>query len=394
MTSELTGTQVVHAAARAGRDLSPALHQSSVYAAHGVADAVGLEEMTAGISSYTRVANPTVQQFERAVSELEGADGALATPSGMAALTLVFLTLLSAQDRVVASPHSYADTISVLRELSARVGFEVCVLDLSAPDRSQQLDRIRPTMIVLESPSNPMVRVADIDELSRQLHAMDAILVVDSTLGTPVNQRPLRCGADIVVHSATKYLSGHYNVVAGVIATDADTIRRLHHMRTITGNCLDPHAAWLLLQGLQTLHVRVHAQNRTAGEVAAFLAGHPAVEFVAYPGLDSDPGHQVARRQMAGYGGVLSFGPRFDQQQIVLFLESLTLCTLTVSLGGTKTLIESPALMSHAQGGPDNESLGVIPANTLRLSVGLEDARDIIDDLAAGLAKASGTAAG
>ncbi len=394
MTSELTGTQVVHAATRIGRDLSPALHQSSVYAADSVADAVDLEEMTAGISSYTRVANPTVQQFERAVSELEGAEAALATPSGMAALTLVFLTLLSGRDRVVVSPHSYADTISVLRELSDRVGFEVCVLDLCAPDLVQQVDRIRPTMVVLESPTNPMVRVVDIAELARQLHDMGGVLVVDSTLGTPVNQRPLRSGADIVVHSATKYLSGHYNVVAGVIAADAGTIARLHHMRTITGSCVDPHAAWLLLQGLQTLHLRVRAQNRTAATVAEFLAGRPDVEFVAYPGLESDPGHRAARGQMVGYGGVLCFGPRFDQQQIAVFLESLTLCTLTVSLGGTKTLIESPSLMSHAQGGPDNESLSVIPANALRLSVGLEDARDIIEDLAAGLAKAAGAPAG
>jgi cystathionine gamma-synthase len=245
-----------------------------------------------------------------------------------------------------------------------------------------------PTVVFIETPSNPMAHIVDISGIGKRLKQLNAILVVDSTLGTPVNQQPLRLGADLVVHSASKYLSGHYNVIAGSITGRSALIEKLHHFRTMSGLCLDPHSAWLLLQGLQTLELRVREQNHTAQVVAEHLAAHADVQFVSYPGLKSSPSYDIAVKQMSGFGGVLSFGLRFTDAQTRFFLESLELCTLAVSLGGTKTLIESPALMSHAQGGPDHESLAFVPANTVRLSVGLEGAEDIIRDLTNGITKA------
>lgn len=380
-------TRVIHGAPHAGvRSLTPPIYQSSVYYAASVAGAVALEESAEGVTSYSRTSNPTVLELERALAALEGADQALATPSGMAALTLAFLALLGPADRVAVSPHSYADTLAVLEELAAKVGFEVLLFDFSDPTAYSDLQRRKVTFAVVETPSNPMLRIADLSALSRCLRSQGATLLIDSTLATPINQRPLDLGADLVVHSASKYLTGHHNALAGSIAGRTDLISRLRDLRTITGLCLDPHSAWLVLQGLQTLAIRVERQNATAQRIAEFLVRCPEVEFVAYPGLPDDPGADIAARQMTGCGGVLTFGLR-QAERVVEFLESLRLCTIAVSLGGTKTLIESPRLMSHVQGGPHNASLRVIPANAIRLSVGLEDADDIVADLAAGLGK-------
>jgi cystathionine beta-lyase/cystathionine gamma-synthase len=382
-------TTIVHAVGRtAGGALSPSLEQSSVYAATSIEHAVALEKMVGGRSSYSRVANPTVHAFEQAMAEIEGGERALATPSGMAALSLVFLTLLDGGDRVVASPHSYTDTLVLLQELSQKIGFELHLTDLGAPGAPEEVMRLRPTLVVLESPSNPMLRVADIRGIVQGLRTTGGRLVVDNTMATPVNQLPLSLGADLVVHSASKYISGHYNTIAGVVVGAEELITRMHHVRTVSGLCLDPHAAWLLLHGMQTLHVRVSAQNAAALAVAEYLASRTDIEFVCYPGIATSPDHGVAATQMTGFGGVLTFGPRLDDRGLVRFLDAVELCTLAVSLGGTRTLIESPALMSHAQGGSDHESLAFVPANAVRLSVGLEDPDDIMDDLQRALDKA------
>ncbi|HZM75408.1 MAG TPA: PLP-dependent aspartate aminotransferase family protein [Candidatus Limnocylindrales bacterium] len=381
-------TRVVHAGSELHvvNDLTAPIHQSSVYYARTVAEAILLEDPRSVISSYSRTANPTTVRFEQAMAELEAGDLAVATPSGMAALTLTFLTLLGPADRVVASPHSYADTVALLEELAQRVGFELIILDLSAPDVGEELIRRKVTFAVVESPSNPMLRVVDIAGISRTLRSLRATLVVDSTMATPINQQPLTLGADVVIHSATKYLTGHHNAVAGIVVGRSDLLERMRFLRTITGMCLDPHSAWLVLQGIQTLSIRVRAQNDTAQRVAEFLLDHPQTDFVAYPGLATTPTSATAAKQMSGYGGVVTFGLRGD---LATFLESLSLCTLAVSLGGTKTLIEAPRLMSHVQAGLDNATLSVIPENAVRLSVGLESVRDIIADLTVGFAAAA-----
>ena len=380
-------TRAVHAGVDqvAPPGLAPALHQSSVYYASSLDEAVALEDPASGVSSYSRTANPTTMRFESVMAEWEGGEAAVATPSGMAALTLTFLTLLGPNDRVAVSPHSYADTVAVLAELAERVGFALRVIDLSDPASHEELASWEATMVVVETPSNPMLRLVEVPRLSERLAGRGATIVVDSTMGTPVNQRPLEWGADLVIHSASKYLSGHFNAIAGVVIGSRDLTERLRHMRTLSGICADPHTSWLLLQGLQTLTVRLERQNQTAQRVATFLASHPEVDFVDYPGLPEAEGADIAARQMSGFGGVVTFGLRRGHSSLRPFLQSLSLCTIAVSLGGTKTLIEAPTLMSHVQGGPDNETLSVIPPNAVRLSVGLEDSEDIIDDLAAGL---------
>lgn len=363
-------TRVVHAGREpdALRALTPPLHQSSVYYALTVSEAIGLEDPDGELSSYSRTANPTTVRFERAMADLEQGESALATSSGMAALTLAFLTLLGPTDRVAVSPHSYADTVGLLEELAARIGFELIIQDYTVPGALAELVERQITFAAVESPSNPMLRVVDIAAMAAALRPIGARLLVDSTMATPINQRPLTLGADLVVHSASKYLTGHHNAIAGVVVGSAELMGRLRYMRTMTGMSLDPHSSWLVLQGLQTLSLRVQAQNASARRVAEFLDAHHATDFVAYP----------------GFGGVVTFGLLGD---LTTFLESLSLCTLAVSLGGTKTLIEAPTLMSHVQAGPKNATLSVIPDNTIRLSVGLESPEDIMADLENGFAR-------
>ena len=327
---------------------------------------------------YTRTSNPNRDSVERALAALEGGAAAIAYSSGSAATMAVFQTL-SPGDHVVAPIDAYFGTARQLREIFAPWGLAadfVDMTDLAAVERS-----LRPAtkLVWVETPSNPLVRVVDIARLAELAHSMGARCVVDNTWATPVLQRPLREGADLVMHSTTKYLGGHSDLLGGALVsrTDDPMVERLLTYQKIGGAVPSPFDCWLLLRGIRTLPWRMRAHCENAGLVARFLASHPRVESVHYPGLESHPGHEIARRQMNDFGGMLSVQIRGGREAALEVTRRLTLFTRATSLGGTESLIEHRASVEGAT--------TLAPENLLRISVGLEHPDDLIEDLESAL---------
>lgn len=331
---------------------------------------------------YTRWGNPTVEVWEKVMAELEGGQRCLAFASGMAAVSTTLLALLSPGDHVVASESLYTGTTRLLSEDLPRFGVEVDFVDPTDAEAFARAVRVEKTrLFYVESPTNPTLKLVDLAAVCQLGMEMGILIVVDNTFATPCNQRPLEMGADVVLHSATKYLGGHSDVIGGCVVTDAETAQRLWHRRTVLGSSMDPFAAWLLLRGMKTLALRVAAQNRNALAVAQALEGHPAVRRVIYPGLPSHPQHALACRQMSGFGGMVAFELAGGREAGVRLVESTRLALLAVSLGGVATLIEHPASMSHAPLSDEQLQQAGIPPGLVRLSVGIEDADDLIADL-------------
>jgi cystathionine gamma-synthase len=338
---------------------------------------------------YTRNDNPTVRVFEDKVARLEGAPAAIAFASGMAAISGTLFALLRPGERVVSVKDTYGGTSRVFREFLPRFGIEACLCDTADHDAIRREVARGCRVLYLESPTNPTLKVLDIARLAEAGKAAGATVVVDNTFATPINTRPLALGADLVVHSATKFLGGHEDAVGGVACGQSDLVGALHHDREILGACLDPGAAYLLLRGMKTLDLRVRRQNESALRVARFLAGHPRVESVNYPGLESSPGHAIAAHQMAGFGGVLSFAPRTDRAGLARLLKTLRFAHCAASLGGVQTFAGPPATTSHVECTPEERAALGIPENLVRYSVGIEDPEDLIEDLRRGLEAAA-----
>lgn len=338
---------------------------------------------------YGRYGNPTVRAAEAKLAALDGAELACAFGSGMAAVTTTLFALLKAGDHVVLTSDCYRRTRAFVRDVLGRFGVDHTIV---APSTDAVAAAIGPkTRVVLtESPTNPWLRVVDlprIAEVARRVGARGRVkVVVDSTFATPINQQPLTQGADLVIHSCTKYLGGHNDLLAGVVCGDAGLVSLVRDARDVLGGVLDPHAAYLLLRGIKTLALRVERQNATGLAIARWLEAQPEVERVAYPGLPSHPDHAVATRLMTGFGGVISFVLRADYDTTGRALDACELATLAPSLGGVETLIEQPAIMSYyGVAREDRIALG-IDDGLVRLSVGIEDEEDIRADLARVLA--------
>ncbi len=330
---------------------------------------------------YTRWGNPTVASLESVVADLEGGECCLGFASGMAAVTTTLLGLLAPGDHVVAGASLYAATTEVLSNDLTQLGVDVDFVDPTEPEAFSQAIRHNTAMVYLETPANPTMALTDLAAVCACAKQHGAICVVDNTFATPYNQNPLSMGADVVLHSATKYLSGHGDVVAGCLVTRTELAERLWHKRTMLGGCLDPFAAWLALRGIKTFALRMERHNENAMAVAPALESHPAVSRVFYPGLESHPQHELAARQMRGFGGMVAFevaGGREAGQSVV---ESTRLAVLAVSLGSVETLIEHAASMSHAPLSDEQLRQAGIPPGLIRLSVGIEDPNDLIDDL-------------
>ncbi len=338
---------------------------------------------------YSRNDNPTVRVFEDKVARLEGAPAAIAFASGMAAISGTLFTLLRPGERVVSVKDTYGGTSRVFAEFLPRFGIEAVLCDTADHDAIRREIARGCRVLYLESPTNPTLKVLDIARLAEAGHAAGATVVVDNTFATPINTRPLALGADLVVHSATKFLGGHEDAVGGVACGRADLVKALHHDREILGACLDPGAAYLLLRGMKTLDLRVRRQNESALRIARFLAAHPGVSTVNYPGLESSPGHAIAARQMAGFGGVLSFAPRADREGLARLLRTLRFAHCAASLGGVATFAGPPATTSHVECTPEERARLGIPENLVRYSVGIEDPEDLIEDLRRGLEAAA-----
>jgi cystathionine gamma-synthase len=336
---------------------------------------------------YGRYGNPTVRAAERKIAALDGAADAALFGSGMAALTTALLALVRSGDHVVLTSDGYRRTRGFVTGTLARFGVDATVVPAGDVEAAIAATRPSTRAILVESPTNPYLRVMDLVRLSsvRKQHPRARVLV-DSTFATPVNQRPLEQGADLVLHSCTKYLGGHNDLLAGSIAGSRDLVSLVRESRDVLGGVLDPHAAYLLVRGIKTLALRVERQNATALALATWLESHPAVVRVHYPGLVSHPDHELARRSMTGFGGVISFVLKGDFAATSRALDACELATIAPSLGGVETLIEQPALMSYYGLSPEERHAIGIEDGLVRLAVGIEDAADIQADLAKALA--------
>ena len=337
---------------------------------------------------YSRNTNPTVRAFETKVRLLEGAPAATSFASGMAAISDTLFTLLSPGDRIVSVKDTYGGTNKLFQEFLPRFNIRVDLCDTTDHDEIEAAIARGCRVVYLESPTNPTLKVMDISRLAAAGHRAGATVVADNTFATPINQNPLALGADLVVHSATKFLGGHADALGGVVCGDAERVQRIYHFREITGAALDPMAAFLLIRGMKTLHLRIQQQNESALSIARWLEGHPAVAAVFYPGLESHPHHDIARRQMRGYGGVLSFMLKGGFEAVKRVLPELRLARRAANLGSVETVVGPPATTSHVEcSAAEREAMG-IPEGLIRYSVGIEDIRDLMADLSRALESA------
>jgi cystathionine beta-lyase/cystathionine gamma-synthase len=330
---------------------------------------------------YTRWGNPTITAAEQTVAALEGTKAARTFASGMGAITTTILALLNAGDHIVAQRDIYGGVMKFLSQWLPKMGIETTFVDTT--DYEQHARAIRPNtkMLCLESPTNPSLHVVDFKKTAALAKQHGLISFIDSTFGSPINQHPAEYGIDLVMHSGTKYLSGHADLTCGVVAGRRELVDQIHETRTTLGNCMDPHAAFLLLRGMKTVAVRVARQNENALRVAEFLEQHAKVRRVHYPFLKSHPQYAIAREQMKGGSGMVTFevdGTGDDARRIS---EAMRLFTLATSLGGVESLVSIPVLTSHAMISAEQRAAMGVTEQMVRLSVGIENADDLIADL-------------
>ena len=337
---------------------------------------------------YSRTHNLTRHALQDCLAALEGAKHGLAFASGLAA-TDALLHLLDAGDHVVYSDDVYGGTFRLFDKVFRRHGLSFTPVDASDPGNVERAMTPRTRMVWLESPTNPMLKIADLAAIAAIARARGALSVVDNTFATPFFQRPLELGIDVVCHSTTKYLNGHSDVVGGAVLTsDPALYQRIQFLQNAVGGVPSPMDSFLVMRGLKTLHVRMERHQENAFRVARFLEGHAQVEKVTYPGLPSHPQHALARRQMSGFGGMLTFVIRGGLPAARAFLSSLRIFALAESLGGVESLIEHPAIMTHASVPPETRAALGIADGFIRVSVGIESADDLIADLERGFAAA------
>ena len=335
---------------------------------------------------YTRYGNPTHTAVERALAKLEGTDAALLFASGMCAITTSVLALVKTGDHIVAQRDIYGGVIKFLSTWLPRLGVETTFVDTTEYDQHARAIRPNTRLLYLESPTNPTLRLVDLGRLMAIAREHELITMIDSTFATPVNQRPAEFGVDVVLHSGTKYLGGHTDLICGAACGRRDLIDRIRESRTTLGGVMDPHAAFLLLRGIKTLAIRVARQNQSALRIAEYLAEHPKVRAVNYPFLKTHPQRGLAMKQMGGGGGVLSFEIDGSGEDARRLSESLRLFTLAPSLGGVESLVSIPVLTSHAMISPEHRQKMGVNEQLIRLSVGIENTDDLITDLEQALA--------
>jgi methionine-gamma-lyase len=379
------GTTAIHAddAARGGAVVAP-ISQATTFAAGSDAAFVDAARRSFSDDFYVRYGTPNHTQVADVVAALEGAERALVTAGGMGAITTLALALLSSGDHVVAQDAMYPGTSALVSSLLTRFGVTASVLDLTdlAAFEAAVTDRTR--LVLVETPSNPLLGVVDVASIAQIAHRRGVLVVVDNTLATPINQRPLELGADLVWHSATKYLGGHSDVSAGVVCGRAEVVEQIWRAHLVVGAVLGPFDAWLLLRGLRTLDVRVARHNENAMALARILESHESVRAVYYPGLESHPQHELAVAQMSGFGGLLSFEvDGADAADRVL--DHLVLSTRAASLGSVHTLGTRPAAMWGDERNYDSTAGEGAAPGLIRLAVGIESTRDLVEDLEAAL---------
>ncbi|MFO0684037.1 MAG: aminotransferase class I/II-fold pyridoxal phosphate-dependent enzyme [Sandaracinus sp.] len=383
---ETAATRAVHGGEardrdHAGHPLAEPIVQTATYTFASTADLVAMMEGKTEREEYGRYGNPTVRTLEQKVASLERTEDALAFASGMAAVTTSILALTKSGSHVVLFSDCYRRTRQFVTKVLDRFGVTATLVPPADLDALEKALRKETRLIVSEAPTNPYQSVVDLDRLAAIAKAARVKTLIDATFATPINLRPAEHGIDLVVHSGTKYLSGHNDVLAGFVAGSGSLVALVRDLRHVLGGVMDPHAAYLVLRGLKTLDVRVQRQNATALALARTLEGHPRVREVWYPGLPSHPHHDVARRLMTGFGGVVTFAVKGDLARGSRFVDALRIPRIAPSLGGVESLVEQPALMSYFElSTEEREALGMTD-DLIRYAVGLEDPDELIADV-------------
>jgi cystathionine gamma-synthase len=373
---------------RPGNAITTPIFQTATYVFRDTAELVDYMSGNTQREEYGRYGNPTLRVAEEKCAALEGAEAGLGFASGMAAITTTLFAVLSQGQHVIMTDDCYRRTRQFCRGMLGKFGVDVSIVETGDYAALEAAVTPRTRVLISESPTNPYMKVVDLDRLADIARRHRLLTIIDSTFATPVNQQPIAHGIDLVLHSATKYLSGHNDVLGGVIVGRHETIEAIRECQGVLGGILDPHAAYLLIRGLKTLPLRVAHQNASALRIAEMLAGHPRVERVHYCGLPSHPGHEIARRQMSGFGGVVSFEIKGDLDTTSRVVDAVEIPQIAPSLGGVETLIEQPSLMSFFELTTEERLAIGIKDNLIRLSVGLEDPDDLIADLRQALERA------
>ncbi|WP_346349129.1 cystathionine gamma-synthase family protein [Guptibacillus hwajinpoensis] len=330
---------------------------------------------------YGRNTNPTVQAFEDKVKALEGAESATSFSTGMAAISNTLSTFLLPGDRIVSIKDTYGGTNKIFTEFLPRLNIEVVLCETGDHEMIEEEVAKGCKILYLETPTNPTVKITDIKRMAKAGHDVGALVVVDNTFATPINQNPLDLGVDLVLHSATKFLGGHADALGGVICGRKELIEKIYHYREINGATMDPMAAYLLLRGMKTLHLRVKKQCENAMKVARYLQTQELVEAVFYPGLETHPGHEIAKKQMKDFGGMFSFSVKGGVETMRQLLPKLKYANRAANLGAVETTVGPSRTTSHVECTPEERALMGIPEGLVRYSAGIEDVEDLIADL-------------
>ena len=363
-------------------DIAPALHQTSTFRAIDDASFAAMASTPRHSTYYSRDGNPTVAEAEELLARLEGSEACLLSASGMGAMSTAVLGLLRQGDHVVAQRSHYMGTTQLMNEVLPRFGIQVSIVDQTDGDAVQRAVTEKTRLIVVETPANPLLSLTDLAQVSKVARGSGALTLCDNTIATPVNQRPLALGIDLVMHSATKFLGGHHDVMAGAILGSKRLIEQIWREHVVLGCVADPFAAWLLMRGLRTLPLRVRRQNDTAHRIAEYLSRHPKISRVHYPGLAAHPQHALACRQMpGGFGGLLSFELAGGFAAGNRFINSMSLPARAVSFGGFESLATQPAAMWSGSIGEAAAAAAGIAPGLIRFAVGLEHPQDLLEDL-------------
>jgi len=337
---------------------------------------------------YTRIGNPTVRSLEQCIAELENGFDGVATSSGMGAVTTVYMALLGKGAHMISTDAVYGPSRGVMEDHFSRFGVESDYVDTSNVENIIKAIKPNTKLLYLETPSNPTMAISDINECCRIAHEKGILVAIDNTFCSPYLQRPLDLGADISLHSMTKYINGHADIVGGmIIAKDPDLYKKLRSMMVVMGCCIDPHQAYLVIRGLKTLGIRIDRAQENAIKIADYLEKHPKVQWVKFPGLKSHPQYELAKKQMDGPGSMISFELKGGLDAGKILMDNVKVAILAVSLGGVETLIQHPASMTHSKMSKDSREKSGITDGLVRYSVGIEDAGDLINDLEQALAK-------
>jgi len=363
-----------------GNPVVPPVYLTATYEFKNSGELIDVVQNRSGYI-YSRWDNPTIREVEKVMAELEGYEEALAFSSGMAAITTSILTFMKPDSRIVGLNEVYGGTFQFLYNYLPRLGIQTHGINCDNMDQLHAEIESDLTMLYLETPTNPLLRIIDVKPLAEAAHKQGAIVLLDSTFASPVNQHPKDLGVDIVIHSATKYLGGHHDITAGFICCNKQYAAAIWEYRKILGGVMDPLTAFLALRGISTLELRIQKQNENAIKIAQFLNGYEKIKVVNYPGLPSHPDYEVAKQQMTGFGGMLSFELNADFDGTKQFMDNLRTIKLATSLGGVTSLANQPITNTHAALNPEEWAKAGISESLVRLSVGIEDIHLLIKDL-------------